>query len=331
MARTVEDAFNSFLRDSVNLDPEVVAEARDSRDNLLENIAELGDDPTFFTLHSNFNIQFGSFARGTKLRPLDDIDLMIGLSACGATYCGNMWNNIQIKPSSSNEVLIDHTNDDGTLNSIRLLNTFKTRLEHLRDYCCSDIRRNQEAIVLNLTSKDWSFDIVPCFFTKPENNGRTYFLIPNGTGNWKKTDPRLDRQYVDDVVVVHGSRVKELVRLCKYWNSVKHATTIPSYLLENIVVKVCAEANRLEQYVDWRFSNVLASLQDIILRPVYDQKRIQGDINSLSNEERWLIHEKASHDWELTQQASQFEIQHNQQAAIDVWRKVFGQEFPQYG
>ncbi len=32
------------------------------------------------------HIAFGSFARRTKIRPLDDIDLMFGLTGQGATY-----------------------------------------------------------------------------------------------------------------------------------------------------------------------------------------------------------------------------------------------------
>ena len=40
MATTVNKAFDEFMKDIVNLDPDVVSKARESRDNLLENIAE---------------------------------------------------------------------------------------------------------------------------------------------------------------------------------------------------------------------------------------------------------------------------------------------------
>ena len=39
MAKTVNQAFEIFLRDVVNLDPDVTKAARRSRDNLMENIA----------------------------------------------------------------------------------------------------------------------------------------------------------------------------------------------------------------------------------------------------------------------------------------------------
>ena len=40
MAKTVNEAFAEFIRDVVNLDPDTVTEARQSRDNLLDNIKE---------------------------------------------------------------------------------------------------------------------------------------------------------------------------------------------------------------------------------------------------------------------------------------------------
>lgn len=86
MAKTVNEAFAEFIRDVVNLDPDTVTEARQSRDNLLDNIKEFDGDSDFFKLYWEKRIQFGSFGRGTKCWPLDDIDYMVCLSANGCTY-----------------------------------------------------------------------------------------------------------------------------------------------------------------------------------------------------------------------------------------------------
>ena len=84
MATTVNIAFVEFMKDIVNLDPDVVCKARTSRDNLLDNIAEFDNRDGFFDLCDSFNVHFGSFARRTKCRELDDVDLMIGIAANGA-------------------------------------------------------------------------------------------------------------------------------------------------------------------------------------------------------------------------------------------------------
>ena len=44
MATTVNIAFSEFMKDIVNLDPDIVSAARTSRDNLLENIAEFDNE-----------------------------------------------------------------------------------------------------------------------------------------------------------------------------------------------------------------------------------------------------------------------------------------------
>ena len=197
MATTVNNAFEEFMRDIINLDKDTVSAARISRDNLLSNIAEFSEEDGFFTLCSEYNEHFGSFARKTKCRKLDDIDLMIGISANAATYNSeDPWTNVRIYASVDDPAQRACMRNDGTLNSTQVSNKFKKMLENVREYSRSEIRRNGEAIVLNLKSKEWSFDIVPCFRTVTEYNGRSYYLIPNGNGDWEKTDPRRDKEHV---------------------------------------------------------------------------------------------------------------------------------------
>jgi hypothetical protein len=87
MATTVVQAFNEFLKDIVNLDSDISKTARSSRDWLLGQISKFNEkDSTFPQLYSDINIHFGSFERKTKIRELDDIDLMIGLGGQGSTY-----------------------------------------------------------------------------------------------------------------------------------------------------------------------------------------------------------------------------------------------------
>lgn len=83
MATTVNNAFEEFIKDKVNLDQNQTAIARKSRDNLIDNINNFSEDIDFFSVYKDKNLKFGSFARRTKIRELDDIDLMICLSAEG--------------------------------------------------------------------------------------------------------------------------------------------------------------------------------------------------------------------------------------------------------
>ena len=331
MATTVNNAFDEFMKDIVNLDPDVVSKARESRDNLLENIAEFDNEDGFFDLYEGYNVHFGSFARKTKCRELDDIDLMIGIAANGATYnSSDPWDDVHITASTTNQAQKDCTREDGTLNSTQVINKFKSKLKHVREYSRSDIHKSGEAVVLNLTSKDWSFDIVPCFHTVTESNGRSYYLIPNGKGNWKKTDPLKDKEHVTNTNKDKEGRVLELIRLCKKWNNVKKATTIPSYLLETMIINYCDSQTTLSQFIDYRFRDALKYIADNIMNSVSDMKEIQGNINTLSDSDKSKLKEKANNDYQKACDASNAETK-DQEKAIKLWGEILGGDFPTYG
>lgn len=331
MAKDVNGAFRIFMHDEVNLDNKVTQNAKISRDNLLDNISEFDGEEDFFTLYADFNIEFGSFARKTKCRELDDIDLMIGISACGATYKSNdCWNNVHIMASETESAQMECARNDGTLNSTMVSNRFKKKLENVREYTRSEVKRNGEAVVLNLISKDWSFDIVPCFYTETESNGRAYYLIPNGDGNWKKTDPKADREYVKLVNRLRDNKLLDLVRICKKWNKSKNTRTIPSYLLETIICNYAESVEQLPDRMSLRFYYALEYLAKHITEPVYDMKEIQGDINTLELLERRILCKKAMDDMTKIRCALEAESDGKQRSAIRKWGEVFGQDFPEY-
>lgn len=333
MANTVNKAFEEFMKESVNLDSGVVSAARKSRDNLLDNISELSEEDGFFTLCSDFNEHFGSFARRTKCRELDDIDLMIGISGNGATYNGaDPWNNIRIYASSNDSAQKDCSRDDGTLNSTKVLNKFKKVLEGVREYSRSELHRNGEAVVLNLTSKDWSFDIVPCFRTKEDDNGQDYYLIPNGSGNWKKTDPRKDREYVSSVNKDNGGKVLELVRLAKRWNQCTNTIFVPSYVLETLVVNYCkSQTDEMNSKIGDKFKDTLLYIYKNIGGSIYDMKGIQGDINSLTLSDRMAFANKVWKDYCKAVSAIDYETtQKDMENSISKWGEIFGSDFPEY-
>ena len=72
------------------------------------------------------HIAFGSFARRTKIRPLDDIDLMFGLTGQGATYT-ILSDRITVTSSGEGSRLHSYRHSGAdTVCSVRILNAFKT-------------------------------------------------------------------------------------------------------------------------------------------------------------------------------------------------------------
>lgn len=63
---------------------------------------------------------------------------------------------------------------------------------------------------------------------------------------------------------------------------------------------------------------------------VNDLKGIQGDLNTLSLEDRWKIQARASLDHTRAKEASAAETSGDHKAAIGKWAEVFGPSFPRF-
>lgn len=120
--------------------------------------------------------------------------------------------------------------------------------------------------------------------------------------------------------------------MVKYWNRIKKIISMRSYLLETIVVRICAASStNVSDYPDLGFKNILPQFAYAVMMPVYDLKGIQGDINDLSAEDRRNIRDRALADCEVANAAWDKEKDGDYEAAINKWRIVFGEDFPTYG
>ena len=332
MAQSVNEAFNTFLFNDVNLAKERTEKARNSRDAIIDKINNLDD---FFPLYKSKHLHFGSFARRTKIRPIDDIDIMICLSIEGKVQTS--YDSYKIVVTDiSNSCVKECCDDKGyyytdryILNSSKVKNKLKTKLSELHDCRKAEMHSNKEAVTLQYSTYEWNFDIVPCVFVNDNADG--YYLIPNGSGAWKKTDPRKDRDKVTDENTRLSGNVLELIRLAKYWAKENLGTYVSSYLVETMVIEYCSDKSKLSDCSDWRFEDLLGYLRNAPYNPVYDMKGIQGNINNMSYEQKVRFSNTAKADYQNAQEAHSAEMtEKNQEKAIKCWGKVFGEDFPKY-
>jgi len=328
MAKSVNDAFNEFNKDIVNLVSERTKTARSSRDWLIEQLTSLPDKlEDFPKLYAGMHVKFGSFARNTKIRPLDDIDLMLTFSGEGATYSTIVYGqNYTLLVPEIATILRKLCNDDGTLNSIKVVNKLVSSLNQIEHYKKAKIHRRSEAATLDLTSYEWCYDIVPAFYTDTN-----YYIIPDGQGGWKATDPRTDQDRITKINQEHGGVVLQLIRTLKYWNTVAFMTTIPSYLFETIVLNFVESKEKLSDYIDANLINFWDYLKTAIMADINDPKGFQGNINSLAYAERRSVSSKAEDAYTKGYAAYKFETEEsNQEKSINKWGEIFGKEFPKY-
>lgn len=328
MARTVNMAFSEFNRDSVNLDPNKTTSARSSRDwlyNQLNNFPE--NDDEFPLKYEERHIKFGSFARKTKIRELDDIDLIYCLHANNAYYSkSSLFHNRFYLHTENAGQRLQNLSKDNLLNSIKVVNKFVSSLSNVTQYQSAAIHRRQEAATLNLTSYDWSFDIVPAFYTTAG-----FYLIPDGNGNWKATNPPLDQQYATDINQKHKFSVHQLVRTLKYWNRRAQMPTVSSFLFENFVWNFAESQSELSDHIDINLINFWNYLETAVYNNVSDPKAIDSNLNNLSYDDKTKISAKASDTYSKGYEAYRLETEdENQKSAINKWREIFGIDFPQF-
>lgn len=332
MATTVNNAFDTFMKDAVRLDTDRNDVAKRSKNNLVAEIAKFPNDEKFLDFYPDYiSIDYGSFSRKTKIRPLDDIDLMIVLHAKGN------WREeieggyrIRVQPNAAKQMALCNQ-DTSILNSIKVINKFKEYLGNVPSYKQAEIKRNQEAVTLELNSYEWVYDIVPCFQTTPDNLGKTFFLIPDGSGNWKPTDPRIDKDRITDINGKQQISVHDIIRIMKYWTKRRTASTMGSYFLECMILNYYGSAGiTSSKYIDVELPNVFAYIYHQIHNSLYDPKGFQGDLNSLTLDERNSIQERARLDYHRSKEACEFETNSKQKESIEKWGEIFGPDFPTY-
>lgn len=326
MALTVNEAFDKFNKNIVNLDDEKTKRARASRDWLIAQLEALPQKNHLFPdLFDDMHVKFGSFSRNTKIRPLDDIDLILTFHAKGSNYFRNFSENKYLIKSPRNAtILYDLCDENGYLNSIRLVNRIVRSLNEIEHYKKSECHRQQEAATLNLNSYDWSFDIVPAFYT---DTG--HFLIPDGNGAWKGTDPRIDQSRITDVNQKHDGKIIQCIRTLKYWNKRPSMPTIPPYLFENIILNYFHSVDKIEDWIDCNLMHFWNHLKTAIFSDAPDPKGFQGNLNTLPIEIKNKIYNKADEAYRKASEAIKIEVEERDHAkSINKWREIFGDRFP---
>lgn len=317
----------------VDLDPNDTKTARSSRDYLFDQLKTLAKEDSGFPKLTGSYISHGSFARKTKIRPLDDIDFLLLLngqdteiqSSTNQPY--TYWLKIKSKTAS----LALFPDDSNYVNSTKILNKIKTSLASVRNYRKAEIIKNMQAVTLSLVSYDWVFDIVPAVQVYNSSGGTAYYMIPNGSGDWILTDPRIDSTNVTGVNSWHNGEFLPTMRLLKYWNWRTHKPRLSSYYFENLALKVFRYATKIANYpqaVKYFFDNCPSMLWSSCPDPKNLGPALDAGVD-------WSTKQKVatamSDAATLAGYALWYESQNKPEEAINNWKRIFGPDFPKYG
>ncbi len=333
MPYTVWGAFDKFRKDTVDLDPDITKRARASRDYLFDQLKILARENLGFPRLTGDYLSFGSFPRKAKVQPLDDIDVLIILKGNGTREIQSprsyftYWLEVTDKFSP----LSIFTNEYGYVNSTKVLNSIKSHLSLVTNYRQAGIKKTMQAVTLNLKSYPWVFDIVPAIPVVDIYGNITHYLIPDGLGNWIRTDPRIDAKNITDVSVKHPNKFLPTIRLLKYWNFRTHKPRLSSYYFETLVIKTFQYSSQITDFpqaIKYFFDSCPYYLRTSCPDPKGLGANLDAGVDS-NTKQKVLQAMSDAATW--AGYALMYEAQLKNSDAISWWQRVFAFQFPTYG
>ncbi|MYJ78140.1 MAG: hypothetical protein F4047_08335 [Caldilineaceae bacterium SB0670_bin_27] len=231
-----------------------------------------------------------------------------------------------VQITSDSSPLEPFADDDGWVKSSWILNRFKSELKKIPNYQKSEIKRTGSAVVLNLKSYDWAFDIVPALPVEDWSGSTIYYLIPDGRGNWKKTDPRIDQELVTNANQNQHGYLLSLIRLIKYWNvRSRVAPRLASYHLETLLINAFRYGYpAIESNIRWSVPSAFQKLASHVMNSCLDPKGLGPNLDAdMTWEDKVKIHNAANKHAQSAQNAVHWEQQGYHEDAIAWWKNVF--------
>lgn len=174
--------------------------------------------------------------------------------------------------------------------------------------------------------EDIEVDLVPGFV----RDGGGY-LIPNGSGLWRETNPPFHHDLVERENVRLGSRLKPLIRLMKAWNNTNDHP-LRSFHVEMMVV---ATWRRSASIPSWptALAQSLASLAGQVTTRFFDPwtPPVQFIDDDLDATKRASAQKMLALDAQTAGVALQLDSAGRSREAFQQWSVVFRHKFPAHG
>jgi len=254
--RSVNGAFEQLLGSSINIPEGIRSTASDSHNHLREFLeGEHKRDSNFPRVLSIKDDDFlgGSFARHTKIWPLDDIDVYFSLDGFNLLYLQNGYRLPYTVVSdgvlSSNPLLSSRWMLGNYISSSKLVTEFATVLK--RHYPDTKVKPDRQSVAIRMTQGETSdeeglgYDIVPCFSMQPDDRTQSpFYLMPNGSDNWLITNPRIDTEIAEKLHAANNKTYKKVVKIIKYWNKERFRSILLSYYVELAIAREYLRRNK---------------------------------------------------------------------------------------
>lgn len=287
------------LQEEVNADEHAVTKARERRD-----LFRTAFDPQNNLVNDVvITHPSGSLARGSQIEPIHDVDLVVEYDASAHPDWG--------KPGRSAEEALEYLQSEVT----RLLGSDGTghvRLARIQDHavkCFLDDPEQENAFTV---------DIVPGFLRA---EGRGFWIPEKPSEKWIETDPLLIIELALDRHERSGGQFIQLCRCLKRWSK-DHGKPLKGLTLEVLALDHLSDESRPRALAAF-----FSKASEAVWEPILDPAGLCGDVEP--DRDKQTASEKLEAAEDLAWRAVNLEDRGDVAAAQCLWRKVFGEIFPE--
>lgn len=188
------------------------------------------------TIYKNSNIisnsfLTGSYIRHTKIHPIDDLDIFFEINLSWLELEEYENGKFKILSVGNNYLYEAEIDNKKYLSPIKIINHIwdivKARYPNTKEQW-----RNWECYTAFFSSYNLTIDCVPCILLRSGD-----YLIPYWWNNlfWKKTNPKIDEEKIDELNKYYDKRLKGVIKIMKFWNKKYNNSRFKSYHLECLV------------------------------------------------------------------------------------------------
>jgi hypothetical protein len=287
---TVSEAF-AYFKSELELPDRKACQAAAAQQDIRAQVAKYLDVPDSFLT--------GSYARHTKISPLNDIDVFL------------IRNKSRVGLSSDGSGVTAPTALDQVAAAVR--NAYGSRAR---------ITLQHRSVNVEVQGLPFGFDLIPAWLRHPDG-----FWIPNSsTGGWLPSDPNAHADLMTTANEASGGKLKPLIKMTKYWSR-QNYDLLCSFHIE----LTCREILAVETLDNWQLglATILVRLHKYIgrpmLDPIYAQTRVDKE---LTPEELDRLTSRLGFDADRAVSALKLERAGDDRRALVEWETIFVGGFP---
>jgi len=188
-------------------------------------------------------------------------------------------------------------------------------------------RKNGQAVTLHYVT--WpNVDIVPVSRVVNDDGSVSHYNVPDSnTDNWIPSRPKLHASNIESKSSDCGYNFRRIIKMIKHWNKI-HSDYLQSYHIEVLALK--AFDTNLDD-TPWQVFQFFEKARPLLTTNLWHELGYADDYLSWSDRQEVLKRfdtaiSKSRYAWSRT-----YNDTNDHKGAIEIWKQIFGDEFPAYG